>query len=223
MKAHENWIPLIKQEINKEYYLNLIKFLKEDLKKYDILPDSDNWFSSLSIDPLKIKVIILGQDPYYNYSQAHGFSFSVPNGIMPPPSLLNIYKEIENEFKIKMSRKNGNLMPWVNQGVLLLNSILTVRKNQPLSHANIGWETFTDKIIYEISQQKNPKAFLLWGKYAKSKIKLINPNNNLILTSTHPSPRSADYGFFGNNHFILTNKFLQNNEIEPIDWTINDY
>lgn len=222
MKAHPNWIPLIKNEIYKDYYLNLTKFLKKELENYEIVPKSQDWFNSLSLDPLKIKVVILGQDPYYNQSQAHGFSFSVPQGISIPPSLMNIYKEIENELNIKMPTKNGNLLPWVNQGVLLLNSILTVRKNAPLSHANEGWEQFTDKIIHEVSNQNNPKVFLLWGKYAKSKVGLINPKNNLILTSPHPSPRSADYGFFGNNHFLLTNKFLKENNLEPINWLIQD-
>lgn len=220
MKAHKNWKEFLLPELTKPYYIEMKEFLKKESKSHIILPRSEDWFNCLSIDPNKIKVVILGQDPYYNINQANGYSFSVPPDVNPPPSLLNIYKEIENEYNIKMSVNNGNLYPWVDQGVLLLNCILTVRQNKPLSHANIGWETFTNQIIRSISENFNPKVFLLWGKYAQEKKPLIDNNKNLILMSSHPSPRSAEYGFLGNNHFITANNFLIKHNMSPIDWKI---
>lgn len=220
MKAHNNWKEFLMPELDKSYYKNLKETLREESKKYVIFPKSEDWFNSLSVDPKEIKVVILGQDPYYSSNQANGYSFSVSKNILPPPSLLNIYKEIENEYKIKMPTDNGNLYPWVEQGVLLLNCILTVRKNEALSHANIGWEEFTNQIIRSVSDNFSPKVFLLWGKYAKEKKYLIDDKKNLVLMSSHPSPRSAQYGFLGNNHFIMANNFLKEHNIDTINWQL---
>lgn len=220
MKAHENWKPYLLSEMQKDYYHRLVSFLKKEQQSYDIFPNKEDWFNSLSINPEEIKVVILGQDPYFSPDQAHGFSFSVPPNIQPPPSLINIYKEIEAEFNVEMSSTNGNLLPWVKQGILLLNSVLTVRKGEPASHKNQGWEQFTDRIIEVVSENYEPKVFMLWGAYAKSKEPLIDKKKNLVLTSSHPSPRSADYGFFGNGHFKKANIFLENQGMEPINWVI---
>lgn len=223
MKAHINWKSLIGKELNKPYYKNLIEFIKKERNEFKIVPKNENWFNALSLDPEKIKVVILGQDPYCNEKQANGFAFSVPHNIVPPPSLLNIYKEIENQYQYIMSKTNGDLTPWVEQGVLLFNSILTVRAKQPASHANKGWEEFTNTIIKTISDTYNPKVFILWGNYAKSKAYLIDSKKNLILMAAHPSPKSAENGFFGNNHFVLANNFLKSNGLSPINWEISDY
>jgi uracil-DNA glycosylase len=220
MKANDEWKIFLQEEINKQYYINLVNFLKKEMNEYTVYPPKEEWFNCLKLAPKDIKVVIIGQDPYINPNQAHGFSFSVPENIAPPPSLLNIYKEIENEYNITMSKKNGNLLPWVNQGVLLLNSILTVRKGESASHKNKGWELFTDQIIKTLSDSFSPKVFILWGAFAKTKINLIDENKNLILTSVHPSPMSAYQGFFGNQHFIKANNFLIENNIEPINWQI---
>lgn len=223
MKAHKDWELLIKDETNKDYYKNLIGFLKkEEADNQIIYPAKENIFNALSISPKDIKVVILGQDPYHGVNQAHGYSFSVKKGINLPPSLKNIYKEIENEFNYEMSKKNGDLTPWVNQGVMLLNSILTVRKGEPSSHKNQGWEFFTDKIISSLADNYNDIVFMLWGSYAKGKMDLAKKNNNLILTSPHPSPYSAHNGFFGNNHFKLANDYLKSKNKQEIDWQIKD-
>lgn len=223
MKAHEDWKEFIGEELKKEYYLSLISFLKSEEKNGKVIyPSKEDWFNSLYISPKEIKVIIIGQDPYHGENQAHGYSFSVKNGIKQPPSLKNIFKEIENELSIKMSSKNGDLSPWVNQGVMLLNSVLTVEKSLPGSHRNRGWETFTDKIISIISENFSEKVFMLWGNYAIEKRKIINEKKHLVLTSPHPSPFSAYTGFLGNNHFVLANKYLQEKGNNPINWEIKD-
>lgn len=223
MKAHVDWQEYLEEEITKNYYKNLKIFLKNEISQGKIIyPKQENWFNALSISPKDIKVIILGQDPYHGENQAHGFSFSVEKNIKLPPSLKNIYLEIEKEFGYKMSTKNGNLMPWINQGVLLLNSILTVEKNKPGSHKNQGWEIFTDKIISILSANFEHKVFLLWGNFAINKEKLIDHNKHLILKSPHPSPFSAYNGFFGNNHFLTTNQYLQKHLQKEINWIIQD-
>jgi uracil-DNA glycosylase len=223
MKAHTEWQEFLKEEINKDYYKNLVSFLNNEEKENKVIyPSKENIFNALSISPKDIKVVILGQDPYHGVNQAHGYSFSVKKGITLPPSLKNIYKEIENEFGYKMSKTNGDLTPWVNQGVMLLNSILTVRKGEASSHKNQGWEIFTDKIISSLASNYNNIVFMLWGAYAKGKTSLAKKNNNLILTSPHPSPFSVHSGFFGNNHFKLANEFLKANNKEEINWQIKD-
>lgn len=223
MKAHVDWKEYLEEEITKDYYKNLKNFLKNEINQGKIIyPKQENWFNALSISPKDIKVIILGQDPYHGENQAHGFSFSVEKNIKLPPSLKNIYLEIEKEFGYKMSTKNGNLIPWIDQGVLLLNSILTVEKNKPGSHKNQGWEIFTDKIISILSVNFEHKVFLLWGNFAINKEKLIDHNKHLILKSPHPSPFSAYNGFFGNNHFLITNQYLQQHLQKEINWIIQD-
>jgi len=217
------WNNFLNEEFNKDYYKKLNFFLENELDNGKIIyPKKENWLNALCVNPEKIKVIILGQDPYHGENQAHGFSFSVEKKISLPPSLKNIFKEISSEFNIEMSKKNGNLNPWVEQGVMLLNSVLTVEKGNPASHKNMGWEIFTDEVISFISKNFDKKVFLLWGNYAIQKKKLIDENKHLILTSPHPSPFSAHNGFFGNNHFKLVNEYLKNNNISIIDWQIKD-
>lgn len=217
------WKDFLNNEFNKDYYKKIMFFLESELNKGKIIyPKKDNWLNALSVNPEKIKVIILGQDPYHGENQAHGFSFSVEKNVSLPPSLKNIFKEISIEFNIEMSKKNGNLTPWVEQGVMLLNSVLTVEKGNPASHKNIGWEKFTDEVIEFISTNFDKKVFLLWGNYAIQKKKIIDENKHLILTSPHPSPFSAHNGFFGNNHFKLVNDYLEKNNLSIIDWQIKD-
>jgi uracil-DNA glycosylase len=169
--------------------------------------------------PDRLKVVILGQDPYHNPGQAHGLSFSVPDGVTPPPSLLNIYKEIAADIGLQLPRK-GNLEKWAEQGVLLLNAALTVRANEPGSHAKIGWMDFTDAVIRAISERKEHIVFLLWGRFAQEKQVLIDETKHLVLKAAHPSPFSAEKGFFGCRHFSKTNEYLVKNGIDPIDWSL---
>lgn len=221
MKIAQEWLDFLQKEINEKYYIDLQSFLLDEKNnKKVIYPNQEDWFNALSISPKDINVIILGQDPYHGHNQAHGFSFSVKDGVKVPPSLKNIYKEIEREFDITMNKYSGNLSSWVEQGVMLLNTVLTVEKAKPRSHKGKGWEIFTDKIISEISHNSSGKIFLLWGSDAIEKSKLIDENKHLILTSTHPSPFSAYKGFLGNNHFTLTNNYLVNQGKKSINWHI---
>lgn len=221
VKIGNDWDELLADEFQKEYYLRIRSFLKKEYKEQTIYPNMYDIFNALKSTPYKdVKVVILGQDPYHNPGQAHGMSFSVKKGITPPPSLLNIYQEIENEFGYDMPKDYGYLMSWANQGVLLLNTVLTVRENKPQSHKDCGWEIFTDKIIELLNQKSEPIVFLLWGSNAKSKKCLITNKNHLILESVHPSPLSAYRGFFGCNHFQKANKFLSDNGLSPINWKI---
>lgn len=223
MKIHPNWKIYLGEEFKKEYYISLMNFIKEEEENNKIIyPPREEWFNALIIPPENINIVIIGQDPYHGKSQAHGFSFSVNNGVKIPPSLINIYKEIEAEFDYKMSKNNGNLLPWVNQGVLLLNNSLTVEQNKPASHKDKGWEKLTDKIISTISNNYENKVFLLWGKFAQSKENLIDSKKHLILKSAHPSPFSAHTGFFNNMHFIKANKYLIEHNKAPINWKIED-
>ena len=220
--AHINWKNYLQDEIKKEYYKNILHTLENEIKNGKIIyPPKDKWFNVLNMNPENIKVVIIGQDPYHGPNQAQGYSFSVERGVKIPPSLKNIYTEIENEFKIKMSSSNGDLTPWVKQGVFLLNAILTVEKSNPASHKALGWEKFTDNLIKIISENCNNVVFLLWGKFAENKKFLINNQKHLVLTSAHPSPYSVQ-NFFGNNHFIQTNEYLIKHGKEPIDWKIVD-
>ena len=221
VKLNNDWDELLKNEFQKEYYLKIREFLKNEYINYKVYPDKYDIFNALQTTARKdIKVVILGQDPYHNPGQAHGMSFSVKPGIAPPPSLLNMYKEIEQEFGYKMPSDYGYLMSWAEQGVLLLNTVLTVRENRPQSHKDCGWETFTDKVISLINEKDTPVVFLLWGSNAKSKKALITNPKHLVLESVHPSPLSAYRGFFGCNHFKKANEFLKENNIPEIDWKI---
>ena len=218
VKIEKSWKKILNSEFKKEYFNSLVTFLKDEYKNNIIYPPGKKIFSSFDYCPFdKVKVVIIGQDPYHGINQANGLCFSVNKEIKIPPSLLNIFKEIKNDIGIDIP-DHGNLKRWAIQGVLLLNSVLTVRKNLPGSHSNRGWETFTDKVISIISKNKNNIVFLLWGSYAMSKQKNIDQNKHLILTSSHPSPFSAYNGFFNSYHFSKTNKYLKKNNIKEIKW-----
>lgn len=213
---------IIEREAQKDYYKKLHDFVDNEYQTKTIFPDRKNIFQAMSRTPYdKVKVVILGQDPYHGQGEAHGLSFSVCPGITIPPSLKNIYKELNAELGCYIPN-NGYLMKWAEQGVLLLNSVLTVQKDMPASHRGKGWEIFTDKIIEEIDKKEEPVVFMLWGNFAKSKEALLKNPKHLVLKSAHPSPFSANHGFFGNNHFIKTNEYLKENGIEPIDWQIEN-
>ena len=214
-----SWKKELETTFNEPYFLELVRFIKQEYRNHTCYPPGKNIFSALDDCPLdKLKVVIIGQDPYHGKGQAHGYCFSVPNGVNPPPSLINIFKELEDDVNINIP-DNGDLTRWSKQGVLLLNSTLTVRENLAGSHQNKGWEIFTDKIIEIISSKRNNMVFLLWGSYAKSKAKLIDNANHLILTSGHPSPLSANRGYwFGNKHFSKTNSYLKSNGLDEILW-----
>tara|TARA_B000000477_G_scaffold124554_1_gene132606 strand:+ start:12719 stop:13384 length:666 start_codon:yes stop_codon:yes gene_type:complete len=213
------WVKELDNTFNEPYFLELASFIKEEYSNYTCYPPYKNIFAALNNCPLnKLKVVIIGQDPYHGIGQANGYCFSVPNGTIIPPSLINIFKELKNDLNVTIPN-NGDLTKWSNQGVLLLNSILTVRENIARSHQNRGWEIFTDRIIKTISSNKNNIVFLLWGTYAKSKANLIDNNKHNILTCGHPSPLSANRGYwFGNKHFSKTNKYLKSNGLEEIIW-----
>lgn len=214
-----NWKELLKQESERDYYKALSASLLEESKKYNIFPVHDNLFNALKACPLdKVKVVILGQDPYHGAGQAHGLSFSVPQDCPIPPSLKNIFKEIQSDLQVSNNFAHGCLVNWATQGVLLLNTVLTVRENQAGSHRNLGWEHLTDSIIRAIDGLDRSVVFLLWGGFAKTKKSLITNPNHLILEAAHPSPLSAHNGFFGCKHFSKANKFLVDNNVEPIDW-----
>ena len=218
VKIEKSWKKILNSEFKKEYFNSLVSFLKDEYKNNIIYPPGKKIFSSFDYCPFnKVKVVIIGQDPYHGINQANGLCFSVNKEIKIPPSLFNIFKEIKNDVGIDIP-DHGDLEGWAIQGVLLLNSILTVRKNLPGSHSNKGWEIFTDKVISIISKNKNNIVFLLWGNYAKSKLKNIDRNKHLILTSSHPSPFSANNAFFNSFHFSKTNNYLKKNNIREIKW-----
>jgi uracil-DNA glycosylase len=221
-----SWHDFLKQELNVDYRRALELFLNEEREKYSIYPPADKVFAALTQTPLKdVKVVILGQDPYHGPGQAMGLSFSVPDGIAPPPSLKNIFKEIETDLKISMNREKGDLTHWANQGVLLLNTLLTVRAGLPLSHQGRGWELFTDHLIDFMLEKGPDMVFLLWGKPAQDKIlkkqRQIDPKRHLVLTAAHPSPLSAYRGFLGCKHFSKVNLWLEQKGMKPIDWNLN--
>ena len=219
IKISNEWDEILKEEFNCQSYSSLREFLKKEYCNYNVFPTMYNIFNSMKLTSFKdVKVVILGQDPYHEEGQAMGLAFSVPNGQKIPPSLVNIYKEIQNEYGVIPSN-NGDLTGWAKQGVLLLNTVLTVREHYANSHKGKGWEEFTDGIIQKISSLKENVVFLLWGANARSKKKLIDQNKHLILETVHPSPLSAYNGFFGCNHFIKTNEYLEKNSIKPIDWS----
>ncbi|MDN3656998.1 uracil-DNA glycosylase [Ferruginibacter paludis] len=222
VKIEPSWHEVLKNEFTKPYFLEIVTFLKIEKNAGKIIyPPGPLIFNAFNHTPFdKVKVVILGQDPYHNPGQAHGLSFSVPAGIKPPPSLVNIFKEIQKDLSVTMPEGYGNLTSWADQGVLLLNAILTVRANEPASHAKIGWMNFTDAVITKISDEKKGVIFLLWGKFAQEKQLLIDETKHFVLKAAHPSPFSADKGFFGCKHFSKANELLINQGLAPINWKL---
>lgn len=217
-----DWDQILKEEFNKEYYLNLRNFLAYEYKNYKIYPDMYDIFNALKYTAYEdVKVVLLGQDPYHGVNQAHGLCFSVQKGVAQPPSLKNIFKELQEDLGCRIPN-HGNLTKWANEGVLMLNTVLTVREGNANSHANKGWEKLTDSIICKLNESKKPIVFLLWGRNAQSKMNLITNPNHLILKCAHPSPLSAYNGFYGCRHFSKTNNFLMKNGFKPIDWQIEE-
>lgn len=218
IKIEESWKQLLKEEFEKEYFNNLVNFVKSEYSNYKVFPPGKNIFSAFDYCNLNdLKVVILGQDPYHGAGQANGLCFSVSNGITKPPSLLNIFKEIKEDIGTEIPQ-SGNLERWANQGILLLNATLTVRANQAGSHQNKGWEIFTDAVIKIISDKKEGLVFMLWGAYAQRKGAVIDHNKHYVLQSAHPSPFAAHKGFFGNKHFSKTNNFLSKSGKQIIQW-----
>lgn len=218
VQIEASWKEALQEEFEKDYFKSLSKTVRNAYVSKDVFPPPKLVFNAFEHCPFqKIKIVILGQDPYHNPGQAHGLSFSVPNGVKPPPSLQNIYKEIATDIGTDIP-KSGNLERWAEQGVLLLNATLTVEQNKPGSHQGLGWEVFTDAVIKKISDEKEHVVFLLWGKYAQDKGKSIDAKKHLILTAAHPSPFSAHNGFFGCKHFSKANRYLEDHGIEPIVW-----
>ena len=217
---NKNWESLLKTEFQKSYFIDLQKKVSARRSEVSVYPPEDLTFSAFDIEPSSIKVVILGQDPYHGKGQAHGMSFSVLPGTKIPPSLKNMYKEISAEFGIDMSKDIGYLIPWAEQGVFLLNGVMTVEESKPNSHQGWGWEIFTDEVIKSLSNNQSNIVFMLWGAYSRKKANLIDANKHLILESPHPSPFSAHTGFLGNNHFKLANEYLKNNGKEEIYWRI---
>ena len=220
IQLHPSWLEHLKEEFQKDYMLNLKKKLLElKNKKIIFYPQGDKIFNAFNLTPLNnVKVVILGQDPYHGPNQAHGLCFSVPQSVKPPPSLVNIFKELESDTGKKRNYHDGNLEHWARQGVFLLNTTLTVEKSKPLSHRDYGWSECTDRIISLISNKLENIVFILWGSFAQSKKQLIDSNKHLILTASHPSPLSAHRGFFGSKPFSKTNNFLHSKQIDMVNW-----
>ena len=215
------WDELLKDEFQKDYYLKLREFLKKEYSQYTVYPGMYDIFNSLKVADYKdIKAVIIGQDPYHEPGQAHGMCFSVKPGVEAPPSLKNIYKELSSDIPGFTVPKDGYLQKWAEQGVLLLNAVLTVRRGQANSHKGKGWEQFTDRVIRLVNEKDSPVVFLLWGGNARAKKALITNPKHLVLEAAHPSPLSAYNGFFGCRHFSKANEFLKNNGISPIDWNL---
>jgi uracil-DNA glycosylase len=218
VKIESGWKTLLKSEFEKPYFEKLTQFVREEYRTQQIFPPASKIFNAFELCPLEqTRVVILGQDPYHDVNQAHGLCFSVNDGIKIPPSLVNIYKEIESDLGIKMPA-SGNLERWARQGVLLLNATLTVRAHLAGSHQKQGWEQFTDSVIQHLAKEKENIVFLLWGSYAIKKSEYINPQKHLILTSPHPSPLSAHRGFLGNKHFSKANAYLREHGLPEIQW-----
>ena len=215
-----DWAPYLKEEKNKDYFDSLLSFLNSRVD-CEIFPPRGTWFKAFEYSSFSsTRVVILGQDPYHGEGQAEGLSFSVPRGMSIPPSLRNIYKELDQDDVNFTNPRHGHLENWAKQGVLLLNSVLTVEKNSPASHANQGWEVFTDHVIKLLNEKKSNLVFLLWGAYANKKSELIDTKKHLILSAAHPSPFSAHKGFFGCKHFSKTNSYLKSSNQESIDWSL---
>lgn len=219
----EGWKELLKPEFDQPYFGQIVQFLKNEKRAgKTIYPPGPQIFNAFAFTPPdKVKVVILGQDPYHGPGQAHGLSFSVPRGVPPPPSLVNMFKEIHEELGLPIPR-HGNLEHWARQGVMLLNASLTVEAAQPMSHSKIGWHHFTDAVIRTISAHKQHVVFMLWGRFAQGKETLIDTAKHLVLKAAHPSPLSAHNGFFGCGHFKKTNEYLEQQGLQPIDWGLED-
>lgn len=218
VKIEPTWKKVLTPEFEKPYFKTLTDFVRDEYSKGVCYPPAAQIFNAFDLCPFdKVKVVIIGQDPYHEPGQAQGLCFSVNDGITIPPSLVNIYKEIKDDLGI-IPPASGNLQRWAEQGVLLLNATLTVRIHQAGSHQRRGWETFTDAVIKTLAEQREHVVFILWGSYAQGKAQMIDPSKHLILKSVHPSPLSAHRGFFGNHHFSLTNDYLVKNGMEPINW-----
>lgn len=215
-----SWDDILKDEFKKDYYLKLRQFLKQEYLTKTVYPDMNNIFNALRYTAYEdVKAVILGQDPYHGPNQAHGLCFSVQKGVEPPPSLKNIFKELNSDLGIEIP-SSGELTSWTKQGVMLLNTVLTVRAGQANSHKGMGWEIFTDRVIEILNEREKPIVFILWGSPAKAKIKLITNPAHYILTAVHPSPLSAYNGFFGCRHFSKTNEILESIGENPIDWSL---
>ncbi len=221
VKIEESWKQALKAEFTKPYFLNIVQHLKtEKAQGKTIYPPGGLIFNAFNTTPIdQVKVVILGQDPYHGPRQAHGLCFSVQKGIPPPPSLVNIFRELHDDVGVPVPN-HGNLTKWAEQGVFLLNASLTVRAGEPMSHARIGWSIFTDTVIRTISEQRPHVVFLLWGRFAQEKSALIDESKHLILKAAHPSPLSAHAGFLGCRHFSKTNQYLTSKGIDPIDWSL---
>ncbi len=220
MAIDNDWLPALSPEFKKSYYRELYDKVNYEYRHYKVFPESRDLFSAFSLTPLsRVKVVILGQDPYHNDGQAHGLCFSVKPGVDIPPSLQNIYKELHEELGCYIPN-NGCLVPWARQGVLLLNTVLTVRAHQAFSHRGIGWEQFTDAAIRAVDELDRPVVFMLWGRPAGEKAAMLHNSGHLILKAAHPSPLSAQRGFFGCGHFRACNDYLTEHGEEPIDWQI---
>lgn len=215
-----SWDMILKEEYQKEYFLNLMNFVKKEYKEKVIYPKQNEVFNAFRYTSFDdVKVVILGQDPYHGPNQAEGLSFSVSNDVLKPPSLKNIFKELESDLGIQFPKSNS-LKPWAKEGVLLLNAVLTVQEHMPTSHKDKGWETFTDNVIKELNKKEEPVVFILWGSYARNKKELITNPNHYIIESPHPSPFSARTGFFGSKPFSKTNDFLKSKGLKEINWRV---
>lgn len=222
VQFNNEWDDLLRGEFEKDYYKRLRSILIQEYRTQSIFPGMYDIFNALKYTSYSdVKCVIIGQDPYHGAGQAHGLSFSVKKGVAPPPSLVNIFKEIRDDIGIDNTGKHGELTKWAENGVLLLNSVLTVRENQARSHRGLGWEEFTSNVIRLLNEREKPMVFLLWGNDAKQKAQLITSPQHLVLKSAHPSPLSAFNGFFGCRHFSKTNEFLKSRSIPEIDWSVD--
>jgi uracil-DNA glycosylase len=221
VKIEDSWKAVLKEEFNKPYFQQIPLHIKTEKSQGKIIyPPGSQIFNAFNTTPFdKVKAVILGQDPYHGKGQAHGLCFSVPYGVPPPPSLVNIFKELESDIGVPVPG-HGNLTHWAEQGVFLLNASLTVRAGEPMSHAKIGWAEFTNNVIKKISDLKKNVVFILWGKFAQEKTALIDQSRHLVLRSVHPSPLSVHAGFYGCKHFSKTNEYLVSKGIDPIDWRL---
>ena len=220
VRIGNDWDAVLADEFKKDYYLKLREFLKREYATKTVYPDMYSIFNALKLTPLsKVRAVILGQDPYHEPGQAMGLCFSVGDSTRLPPSLVNLYKELESDLGLPPS-KSGDLSCWARQGVLLLNTVLTVRRGEANSHRRMGWEQLTDRIISCVNEKKEPVVFILWGREARSKKSLITSGRHLVIESAHPSPLSAYYGFFGSRPFSRANSFLEENGVQPIDWRV---
>ncbi len=218
VKIEAGWQERLKSEFQKDYFSHLIDFVKQEYQTYKCYPPGNKIFAAFDYAPFEeVKVVIIGQDPYHGDGQANGLCFSVNDGIKSPPSLVNIFKELRNDLELPIPQ-SGNLERWAKQGILMLNATLTVRANAPASHQNKGWETFTDSVIQTLNNEKEDLVFILWGAYAQKKKAILDVNKHHIIESAHPSPFSADRGFFGSKPFSKTNKFLAGKGLQQITW-----